>query len=451
MKWRKSAMATAVACLALSLVACGPGSAAPSSENKDLGPVSKDVKGAGQVTLTVWDQNTEGAMPEVQEKLNADFHAKYPNVTIKRTAQSFKDLKTTLKLALSSNNPPDVIQANQGYPDMGAFVQAGMLRPLNDYEKLYKWDSYYPKNLLAFNSFSKNGKTWQGDQLFGVSQTGELIGFFYNKSSLSNLGMQVPKDLNDVEKAMAAAKKAGILPLSYGDLEKSPGIQLLGVLQASYGGSKYVNNLVNGRSGSWTDEQTVKAAQTALDWQKKGYLTSGANGVSRDTAISDFGDGKALFTIQGNWQEQAMKQKMGDNVGFFTLNSLADHKPATTGGEGLAWAMTSKTKHADVAAAYIDFVTNKDSAKQLLQSNSMPTVLPADYTPEAGSLKGDIVAEYKRVQGANGVVPYLDYTTSTAYDTIAASMQDLIAEKMTVKQFTEKIQDNYSTFLAGRH
>ena len=37
---------------------------------------------------------------------------------------------------------------------------------------------------------------------------------------------------------MAKAKAAGILPLSYGDVEKSPGIHLYGVVQAALAGQK---------------------------------------------------------------------------------------------------------------------------------------------------------------------------------------------------------------------
>ena len=146
------------------------------------------------MTLTVWDQNTDGGIAKAQDQLNEQFHQMYPNVTIKRTVESFSDLKTTLKLALSSNTPPDVVQANQGYPDMGAFVAAGMLRPMNDYAKLYGWDSYYPEALLKQNSFSSDGKTWQGDTLFGVSQTGEVVGIYYNRQLLSSLGLQAAKD-----------------------------------------------------------------------------------------------------------------------------------------------------------------------------------------------------------------------------------------------------------------
>lgn len=449
MKIKRVAAITMASLSVLALSACGltPGAKQTSSVKQE--PASKEIPTSEKITLTVWDQNTEGAMSEVQEKLNAQFKEEYPNITIKRTAQSFKDLKTTLKLALSSNTPPDVIQANQGYPDMGAFVAAGMLRPLDDYAKLYGWDSYYPKNLLDFNSFSKDGKHWQGDTLYGVSQTGELIGIYYNRVILKQLGYEPPKNLEEFNATLQAAKSAGILPISYGDLEKSPGIQILGVVQGAMAGSKYVNNLTSGKSGAWTDDVNIKAAQQIVEWQTEGYLTDGGNGVSRDTAIADFGAGKALYTIQGTWQEQPIKHALGEDAGFLTLTSDTDNKPVTTGGEGLAWAITSKSEHANAAAAYIDFITNAQSAQTLLDTDSLPTVLPKDYAP-SDKLKKDIVTNYRSIQEASGVVPYLDYTTSTAYDTIAAGMQDLVAGQITAQELMQSLQDNYEAFLKNR-
>lgn len=433
----------------LTVTGCGPGSST-SQAPTELNEVSKNVAAAGEVTLTVWDQNVEGTMPEAQQELNEEFQKQYPNVKIQRTAQSFKDLKTTLKLALSSNTPPDVIQANQGYPDMGAFVEAGMLRPLNDYSKLYGWDQYFPSRLLKLNSFSTDGKQWQGDNLYGVSQTGELIGIYYNKSKLKELGLDVPSNLSEFEQAMGKAKASGLLPLAYGDLEKSPGIQLLGVVQAAIGGSDYVSNLVSGKSGAWTDQQTVDAVAKIADWQDKGWLTEGSNGVSRDTAISDFSQGKALFTVQGTWQASTLEKNMGEDVGFFVLNSNVGNEPVTTGGEGLGWAITSKSAHPDVAAAYIDFVTNAKAAESVIKTGNISTVLPDDYAPTAGTVNADIAEAYRSIGKSDGVVPYLDYTTPTAYDTIAAGMQDLIGGKLTPSDLTKQLQDNYATFLNER-
>ena len=38
--------------------------------------------------LTVWDQEVRGGQNKQIQRLNAEFQAKYPNVTIKRVAKS---------------------------------------------------------------------------------------------------------------------------------------------------------------------------------------------------------------------------------------------------------------------------------------------------------------------------------------------------------------------------
>jgi raffinose/stachyose/melibiose transport system substrate-binding protein len=430
--------------------ACAPGpSGGGSTSSAPTSAVSKDVAAAGPVELTVWDQNTDGGIAKAQDELNAKFHEMYPNVTIKRTVESFSDLKTTLKLALSSNTPPDVVQANQGYPDMGAFVAAGMLRPMSDYATLYGWDSYYPESLLKQNSFSSDGKTWQGDTLFGVSQTGEVVGVYYNRKLLASLGLAVPRTLADLDAAMAAAKSKGMLPMAFGNLDKAPGIHLFGVVQAAIAGAPAVDQLVSGQGGAWTDAASLQAAQQIAKWSTAGYLTPGTNGVSRDDAVASFGKGGALFTLTGTWLQQPLQDALGADVGFLTLDSNAG-TPATTGGQGLAWAITSKSAHPDVAAAYIDFITNAKAAQELIDTGNLPTVLPSGYAPQPNTLAGDIATRYRDVQKADGVVPYLDYSTPTFYDTITAGMQELLGGQQDPQQFVDALQKDYAAFLAGK-
>jgi raffinose/stachyose/melibiose transport system substrate-binding protein len=435
--------------LVLGLAACAPGPAAPSGDQQ-LGPVSKDV-GTEPITLTVWDQNTDTGINDAQEQFNAAFHEKYPNVTINRVSRSFSDLKTTLKLALSSDDPPDVVQANQGYPDMGAFVKAGYLRPLNDYAGLYGWTGYYPAGLLALNSFSPDGRTWQGDNLYGVSQTGELVGLYYNKGVLAKAGVSAPPTtVAELTDAMAKVKGTGALPLSYGDVEKSPGIHLYGFLLTALAGQSAVNDLITSKSGAWTDEQEIQAAQVITDWVNKGYVTPGANGVSRDQAVASFGNGEAAFLITGTWYQATLEAaSAAKDIGFTALVPNGAATPQTMGGEGLAWALTTKTKHPDAAAAYVDFITDEQAAQALVKTGNLPTVVPADPAPEPGTLAADISGAYKTISQANGISPYLDYATPTFYDTLTAAVQDLVGGRQTPEQFTQTLQDDYAAFGAG--
>ena len=112
----------------------------------------------------MWDQEVRGGQAAQMSQLNKEFQAKYPNITIKRVSRSFDDLKTTLRLALSGNQPPDVVEANNGRSDMGAFVKAGQLRPLDAYAKAYGWNARYPESVRQYSSYSPDGKTFGAGQ-----------------------------------------------------------------------------------------------------------------------------------------------------------------------------------------------------------------------------------------------------------------------------------------------
>ena len=93
--------------LALLIAGCGaPGEDAPENDRGSATQAKIDVSKAGPVTLTVWDQEVRGGQRRQIETLNAQFQAKYPNVTIKRVAKSFTDLNTTLKLAVRATGRP---------------------------------------------------------------------------------------------------------------------------------------------------------------------------------------------------------------------------------------------------------------------------------------------------------------------------------------------------------
>ena len=61
-----------------------------------------DISKAGDVTLTVWDQEVRGGQNASRSSSSTrSSMAKYPNVKIERVAKSFEDLLKTVKLAAS--------------------------------------------------------------------------------------------------------------------------------------------------------------------------------------------------------------------------------------------------------------------------------------------------------------------------------------------------------------
>jgi len=432
--------------------ACVPGtdgSAAPGAGGPGAAASSvPDPSKAGKATLTVWDQEIRGGQNEELERLNREFEEKYPNVRIKRVARSFSDLKTTLKLAISGNKPPDVIQANQGYPDMVAFVKAGLLTPLDNYAGIYAWNTRYPATLLNLNRVSADGRNFGTGRLYGISQTGEYIGVYYNKDVLDDAGVKPPKTWGELTDALPRLKDEGQLPVQFGNLDKYPAIHTFGVLQNQAGGAEETRESVFGRGDGFDNDPTRDAARTLADWKKSGYVPKGANGTGYDDAAKKFADGKGAFLITGTWQLADLKKSMGDKLGFMPPPPAEKGAaPVTTGGQGLAWSVTSRSKHPQVAAAYLDFITSRHAADVMTEEGVLPAVpgKAAAEVPE-GSVDAQMIDGWQQLNADDGLVPYLDYTTPTFYDSLSADLQGVIDGKISPDEFSSKMQRSYTGF-----
>ncbi|MFC0602371.1 extracellular solute-binding protein [Streptomyces palmae] len=446
---RRLPLAVWITGLALSAAACVPGtdgSGAP-VPGTGAGSAVPDPARAGRTTLTIWDQEIRGGQNDELEQLNEEFENRYPNVTIKRTARSFTDLKTTLKLAVTGANPPDVIQANQGYPDMVAFVRAGLLAPLDNYAGIYEWNTRYPATLLNLNRVSADGRRFGTGRLYGISQTGEYIGLYYNKELLAKAGLEPPTTWKEFTGGLGRLRRSGELPIQFGNLDKYPAIHTFGVLQDQLGAER-ARDAVLGRSTGFDAQDTTRAAATLADWVRRGYLPKSANGLGYEDAAKKFAAGEGAYLLTGTWQLAGLKKTMGDRLGFMPPPPAdPGGPPVTTGGQGLAWSITSRARNPEVAAAYLDFITSRHAADVMTRNGVLPAVpgRAADRVPPQ-SADGQMIAGWRRLSAADGLVPYLDYTTPTSYDTLSESLQGVIAGRLSPERFTTTVQEDYDAF-----
>ncbi|MCO6008733.1 extracellular solute-binding protein [Actinoallomurus purpureus] len=431
--------------------ACAPGSGGDKPKSTAPSAVSTDVAKAGPVTLTVWDQEVLGGQNEQMEKLNAAFHAKYPNVTIKRVSRSFTDLEKTLRLALSGGSPPDVVEANQGYGIMAALVKAGALVPLDPYEQAYGFRKRFPAGLNQLNSVTPDGKTIGSGSLYGVAMTGEAVGIYYNTDKLTKLGLKPPTTWAEFEQDLATAKGKGETPIYLANLEKFPAIHEFGVLLGQTTGKDALRNLVFGRGGAWTDPSVVQAAQKLADWAKNGYFPSGVNAGKYNDSPGPFAKGEGVFLIGGPWFAADLQKKMGDKVRYLLPPpAQAGGAPAATlGGPGLPLVITSKSKHPDVAAAYLNFMTTPQAMDVVTQTGGLAAVTPASAQPTT-PVGRDLYSAWKTASEKDILVPYLDYSTTTFLDTLGGVLQEIIAGRKTAQQGMQDAQRDYAAFLAKR-
>jgi raffinose/stachyose/melibiose transport system substrate-binding protein len=448
---RRSRLAAvgAVAVLTMVASACTPGGS--DSHPRATGPSETDPAKLGDITLTVWDTRNSPGQKQAQDKVNAEFEAKYPNIKIHRVLKDFNSYEATIKLALSSPNPPDVAQINQGYGDLVTFAKAGLLLPLDDYAKVYGWTAHYNPTLLAQNRATSAG-LWGVGQLYGPSNQAELVGLYYNKTLLAKLGLPVPATLAELEADLPKIKAAGMLPIQLGASDKFGAIHIFGMLQAILAGAKEVNNLVFGQgSAKWTDATTMAAATLLRDWSTKGYITPGANGL---TAAGDmptkFSKGQGVVMIDGSWSAPQEHSALGEHVGFTVLSAKPGGTPATEGGLSLLWGVPSHSKHADAAAAYINFLLSPQAEDTVAQGGDLPALPTATFKPTAGSVQADLYASLHKVATAGTLLPYLDYTTPNFYTLLGSQLQQLIGGQSSPQQVLSALQEEYATAKASR-
>ncbi|MDA0162937.1 extracellular solute-binding protein [Solirubrobacter ginsenosidimutans] len=443
-----------LAALALTILVAGCGSApgakddaAKKSAATPTATVAAkpDISKVGNVTLTVWDQNVRGGQNKEIEELNKQFMAKYPNVKIERTAKSFEDLLKTVKLAVSGPDAPDVVQANQGRGIMGEMVKAQLIRPVTDYAKVYGWNDRYSPTLLALNSFSSDAKDFGSGDLYGLSQAGEIVGVFYNKDKVPT----PPTTLDEFEASLQKAKDAGETPIMFGNLEKWPGIHNFESVLGQTADKQAIRDFVFAKDGASFDNPEFTAGATKIkEWVDKGYFNKNFNGTDYDPAWKEFAKGKSPYLIAGTWVTADLAEQMGDKVGFMLMPGKDPNAPVSLGGEDLPWSITSSAKNPDVAAAYIDFLTDANAAKVLVDTDNLPAMKGAP-APASG-LSVDVSNAWQKLNEADGVIPYLDYTTPTFYDDISSAIQELLAGKQDPAAFTKGVQADFDKWAGSR-
>jgi raffinose/stachyose/melibiose transport system substrate-binding protein len=428
--------------------ACAPGEKGGSGTETAADKVETDISKVGDVTLTVWDQEVRGGQAKQIEALNAAFQEKYPNVTIDRTKRSFNDLQRTLRNAITSDKAPDVVQANNGRSDMGAFVKNGLLQSLDGYAEAYGWTDRFPESIRSLASYSDDGSVFGEGNLYGLPQVGEVVGVWYNKPKLEKLGLEVPQTTEEFEAALKAAKDAGELPIQFGNLDAWPGIHEFGFVQNQFVPRDDIRALGFGQKGaSWTSPENTEAAQTFTKWVDAGYFTPEFNGVGYDPAWQDFAKGQGVFLVAGTWLQADLVDALGDDVGFFLPPTGTSGELAVTGGTGLPFSITDASENADVAAAYIDFITSDEAMQMIQEAGNLPVV--GGKADSATGAAADVLTAWTTAGEQDALVPYLDYATPDFYDLLTAQVQELGNGTVDDAAFLSTLEDEYSSFVSG--
>lgn len=424
---------TTAAISAAVLAGCTPGMSGKAANTAaPNGGVQTDPAKLGKVTVHVLDYFTGGVDNSWMSQVVKQFEAKYPNITISRQSMAWGDVMQALPLKLKSNDPPDIVPANNGWQSLGTLVRGGLVLNLDSYATAYDWRSEVPQSILAEHEFSTDGKKMGTGSLFGMPVArSSMIEVYYNRKLLKQLNLGVPKTYNQFTSALAAAKNKGITPIALGNVEQVGITTPLFSVMNALGNQQTISNIIYSSGTGDLDSQQSgfpQAVSALSSWAKKGYFTKGFAAVAGQDAAQAFVDGKALFHLDYSGS-LPLKPGQSKNIGAFILPRNDGRAPVATVSSATNFSVSAKTKHPAAAAAFLNFAASKTAAQAAVKLGTAPMLWP-DVRPSTNDpLFADEVKNAAEITTNDSSVPYLDWTTPTLLTTIEVKMQDLLAGK----------------------
>jgi raffinose/stachyose/melibiose transport system substrate-binding protein len=408
-------------------------------------PVNTDISDLPDTTLSIWTSES-GTRLDILKQLGKEFEAANPNVKLEWTVRDFGSYPAQIKLALSSDDGPDVAIGNLGWSLDGPLIKAGLFRPLDDYAKAYGWDTRYPEVGLRQLKFTDDGKTYGEGSIWGAPYAADVIGWFYNKDLLDQLGMEPPKTMDDLEAILAASKAAGQQPIVFGNKDGWPAWHLAYNLIDQYATEDVVTGIVyNDEGATWENDDIKAGLDKMLDWEHKGYFSSDINAIAQDDATADFVKGKGLFFPGGSWYASSMP----DNFGFFLAPPLEAGTPArATGSFGYAWHVAANSDKVPQSAAFIDFTSDEHAAQEFFKAGDIAPLQVDNPDIKQGDVYQDIYNAWTSVLDNNTLLPYLDFSTPTGSEVSYPVLQKILAGQESVDDGLADIEADREAFVA---
>jgi raffinose/stachyose/melibiose transport system substrate-binding protein len=365
----------------------------------------------------------------------AQFEEANPGVTVEASYLGWDDFMATIKLKLADNNPPDLAHGNQGFTVDGTLIQNGLVIPLDDYADKYGWKKSFADGSLAEFSWSEDGSTWGSGTLYGISPVAEDVIVYYNKSKLDALGLSVPSNFADFEKALATAKNAGELPIILGGADGWPIIHVWGLIEGAFVDPEQTRSWIfDAKGNEYATSSRKQAAVKLEEMVNAGYFGNDSLGIGYDDANAMFIDGEGVFNLTGTWMTAQLNEGMGDNVGAFAM-------PRSTGGVAgggsfaLPWHISSKSANPDLAAKFIAHLMSTDFVDDLMEVGRVPAQAPT--IDPTSNLQAEVIAASNKLVGSNAKTFYTDWATPGMYDTVTQELQKLLGGAATASDFID--------------
>lgn len=329
------------------------------------------------------------------------------------------------------------MEYNKGNATSGLLASQGLLTNLNDYVSEYGWDKIITGSLADTGKYDEQGVMGSGDW-YGITNYGEDCLLYFNQDMFDKYGIAIPTTFDELESAMAKFKENGITALSVGSAEY-PTQHLWWQLVLSKADDKFIKayEMYDGKV-DWNSEPLTYATEKIKEWVDKGYISKDSTNLKAEDAGQNLMTGTNPILFSGTWWHARFKEEAaGLNVSY---SKFPDTKKIV-GSSGNVWVIPQNSAKKDLAAKFINITLSKAVQNYMAEQGGLAINSDVDSIKDEDTK--EFVAQFDDAVKEGQLGFYPDWPTSTFYDELNASLQELVNGTADVKTALNQMKDNY--------
>lgn len=329
------------------------------------GPVAAS---ADPITLTFWDHVQSSLdVQTAYEDAAAAFQELHPNVTVEIQTFPFEEYQTKLMTAVRGGSGPDIMSLDQ--PWIPQFAEAGVLLALDDHvgaSDAVLEEQFFP---AAWASTFWKDTQWAVPLGFDVWET-----LVWNPELFEAAGLDPDSppttwaELLDYAEQLTGDGQFGVvLPSALSEV--------IPVFNNSFvfsnGGA-----IIDAEGNVVIDSPENIETYTYLYTQLAQHAPNGLAGLDQTAAEALFTSGKVAMMFNGNWSQETLDAQSDFDwrMAVPPVPNAGDTFVGATGGWNLA--VSADSRHADLAYAFIEFITTDVDIQVGVAANT-PAFIPA--------------------------------------------------------------------------
>jgi len=364
------------------------------------------------INFTTFRADDEAVMKKLIEKFESE------NPLIKINYDPQKDSGAyyqTLKANVLTGEGVDVFDIHPSV-DYASFIREGYMADLS---------------ALDFNGNYMDGAktlTTIDGKNYGYLNGVNMILCFYNKEIFKEVGVDVPKDFNDLVSIVGKLKEKNYGGIAYcgGDVK---GVWMAAAMMNEEGGpenyNKYVTDIDTGVMTNIKDNAAIYSAMKTLsEINKSKILYDNSASVKYDQSLALFAQKKAAIMMMGTWVFGTSETDFpGIDYGIFAFPTLNKSNVAYAEPAQIT-CVFSKSKYLEQAQKFVNFLATPENTSIYIGAAKMTTTIKgvnADF-------KGSEMLSEQMEKGVN-VLPIVNVKNTDLWQTATFTLYENILLK----------------------